>query len=150
MIFLAYALVSWLVGAFSIDWRRWRRGYPTALAGALGSCVLDLSGLGHGGWWTYHSRWLPGLWPNLVLNLSLYPVGAWTFAQRLPRRGGRLFLWGLLGEAVLVAEEAGLWLSGHLSYRNGWGIGWSALLNVGLLAGLLAHARWAEGLWARR
>jgi transposase len=144
VIFLAYGVASWVLAALLVDWRRWRLGYRTALAAALGSSVLDLSGVGHGLCWSYRSALLPSLWPNLVLNLSLYPLGAWIFAQHLPPLGPRLWLAGLVGEGVLLAEEALLRVSGHLEYHHGWSLWASAGANAVLLTGLWLHARWAE------
>ncbi len=48
-------LGSWLVGALTIRWDVWRFGYATALAASVGTCVIDLSGVGTGGLWRYHA-----------------------------------------------------------------------------------------------
>jgi hypothetical protein len=138
--FIAVAVASWGLGALLIDWRRWRTGYTTALAASVGAYLLDALGF-----WSYRADPLPGYWPNLLLNVSVYPVGAWVFNQRYPRGAGAQVAWAALGEAVLLGVEGWLHATGHMAYHRGWNPAWSAVANLLLLAGLRLHFLWAEG-----
>lgn len=82
MLFVLIAVISWLVGLVMIDWRQRHVGYATALAAGLGASALDLAGVGRGIFWSYSTAPFPSLTGNLLLNVSLYPVGAWIFIQR--------------------------------------------------------------------
>ncbi|CAB1129014.1 conserved membrane protein of unknown function [Candidatus Hydrogenisulfobacillus filiaventi] len=144
MIFLSIAVISWAAALAALDRRHWRRGYATALAASAGSFVLDEL-FTAGGFWSYRSQLLPALWPNLVLNLSLYPAGAWVFVQRYPYGPWRRVGWVLLGTALLLAVEAVLDWTGHMFYHHGWSFQASALANVVLLLALRAHDRLASG-----
>lgn len=144
MFFVAIAVASWGAGFLAIDWRDWRKGYPTALAGSLGSCLLDMSGIGTGWFWRYHSAHLQPWACSLLLNISLYPIGAWVFVQRYPSTmGGRIF-WVLLGDVLLLVVEAALRVTRHMQYGHGWNLMWSALANLFLLVLLRLHFRMAE------
>jgi hypothetical protein len=87
-----------------IEWTKWRVGYPTALFGSLMSFLLD-SAFVTDGYWSYTDPLLPRFWPNLVLNLSLYPVGIWIYIQRFPSIPKHQILWILFGVVILLIEE---------------------------------------------
>ncbi|SDX32569.1 hypothetical protein SAMN05444487_11439 [Marininema mesophilum] len=138
MVFTSWLIVWWIIGLLYIDWKRWRIGYTTALAGSLGSFILDAAFVS-GGFWSYSDDFYKGLWPNILLNISIYPVGAWIFVQRLPKTAGKWVRWVLVGTVALLAVEFNLRSLGHMSYHHGWNIGWSALANVVLLTLLSIH-----------
>ncbi|MFC4075356.1 CBO0543 family protein [Salinithrix halophila] len=141
--FLIWFVVWWIIGLLYIDWKRWRIGYPTALAGSLGSFFIDTASVS-GGFWSYPDPLLSGLWPNILLNFSIYPVGSWIFVQKLPEDRLRQVLWIIGGAIVLLVVEFHLGSQGRMSYHNGWNIGWSALANLFLLSLLVVHYRKAE------
>ena len=123
---------------FFIRWSNWRFGYPTALFGSLGSFVLDEL-FTHQGFWYYSSKLLPGLWPNLTLNIGFYLAGTWVFIQHYPKTKGRILLWNILGEVILLSIELTLYLRHNMHYALGWHIGYSALANIILLLMLRWH-----------
>jgi hypothetical protein len=137
VIFLVYAIITWFLGIFLIDWNRWRLGYPTVLFASLCSFFLDTSLTG--GFWSYSDSLLHGLWPNILLNLSLYPVGTWIFLQRFPENPKYKVGWVLLGVFILLAEEIILRITGQIHYHNGWNLAFSALANFVLLFLLKMH-----------
>ncbi|PTX64973.1 hypothetical protein C8P63_101195 [Melghirimyces profundicolus] len=138
--FLIWFLIWWFIGLLLIDWKHWRNGYPTALIASLGSFLLDTISIGgRRGFWSYQDPFLDGLWPNIILNLSLYPVGAWIYVQRFPRKKTHQWLWILLGAMILLIIELHLKLFGYMSYHNGWNMLYSALTNVFLLLMLRLH-----------
>ncbi|SFS89223.1 CBO0543 family protein [Marininema halotolerans] len=138
MIFIWWTIVWWIIGGLYIDWNQWRVGYATAIAGSLGSFLLDAAFVS-GGFWSYDDGLLKGLWPNILLNISLYPVGAWIFVQRLPKTIRAWFGWVLTGTVILLSVEYNLYSLGHMTYHHGWNIGWSAIANVILLTLLWVH-----------
>src|SRR5699024_764518 len=94
-----------------------------------GSFVLDTSGVGSGWFWYYTDPLLPGLWPHLLLNLSLYPIGAWIYIQRYPEKQGwwSSIQWILVGTAILMVVEYNLSSLHHMGYDHGW----SGLVSIG-------------------
>jgi hypothetical protein len=138
MIFITYTIISWLLGMILIDWKKWRLGYPTALFGSLVSFFLDTAFAARG-FWSYSDPLLPGLWPNILLNLSLYPVGIWIFVQRFPKTTKYKVVWILIGLLILLIEEMILQIVGRIHYHNGWNFVYSALTNLLLLGLLTIH-----------
>lgn len=96
------------------------------------------------GFWKYHDPILPGMWPNITLNLGLYPIGTWIFVQKLPHRFWQRAVWVVLGASILIAVEFHLFSTGHIRYDHGWNIGYSWVANVVLLVLLMLHYRWVE------
>ncbi|MCS1352151.1 CBO0543 family protein [Mechercharimyces sp. CAU 1602] len=143
MPFLLMALIFWGLGIAIIDKSRWRIGYPTALFGALLSFILDTIFVTWG-FWYYKDPLLPDLWPNILLNLSLYPVGVWIFVQQYPTRKLWRWMWWSGGVAGLDWMEWVLHLQHRIYYDHGWNIGFSTLANIGLLWLMKVHFDWVE------
>jgi hypothetical protein len=143
MVFLKWWLVWWVIGLVLIDWSQWQKGYATVLAGIVGSFFLDMTFV-YQGFWKYHDPILPGMWPNITLNLGLYPIGTWIFVQKLPHRFWQRAVWVVLGASILIAVEFHLFSTGHIRYDHGWNIGYSWVANVVLLVLLMLHYRLVE------
>ena len=99
-----------------------------------------MSGVGLGGLWSYHAAHISPALCSLLLNVSLYPVGAWIFIQRYPRSLARRIAWYGLGDSILLLVEIALQTTHHMTYAHGWSLGWSAVANLALLALLRLHA----------
>lgn len=141
--FLLWFGIWWIIGLLYINWSHWRIGYSTALVASLGSFLIDSSFVS-GGFWSYQDPLLPRLWPNILLNLSIYPVGAWIFVQRYPSKFRGKVFWFFIGAVILIVVEMHLRQFGFMKYHNGWNIIYSFLANLFLLGMLRLHHRWAE------
>lgn len=144
MIFIGIFILSWLAGLIIIDWKKWRIGYHTALFGSWFAFIINTTFVSGFGFWSYSDSLLPGLWPVILNNISLYPVGLWIYVQRFPQKRVHQIFWILFGDAALILIEAFHWFTHHIHYHHGWNLGFSCLSNLLLLLLMKRYFEWIQ------
>ncbi len=120
------------------DWKHWELYYPTLLFYNIGALTENIITNNKSLWLFYGSYSIDRL-ADYIFGFLIFPCIIIIFLSRYPKGILKQILF-MLGFIVFMSfVELILYYIGELKYYNGWNIGWSILLYIGVFPLLKLH-----------
>jgi hypothetical protein len=124
---LTFVICCWKFG----DIKNWRKYYPTIL-------YLIVNNLLYGFFVSEKKYFLWKLEPDFLLNTTfsvlvqtfiIFPCVVILFLTYLPKSPKKVIIYLIISGSILVGIETIMYISGKVTYHNGWNYWWSIAFN---------------------
>jgi hypothetical protein len=127
------------------DWRNWKRYYSTMLFYIIGSLTENIITC-EKPLWLFHGSYPIDRLADYFFGFLIFPCIIILFLSNYPKGRIRQITYLFAFIFVMSFVEYILYSSNEIEYYNGWNIGWSVLLYVGVFPLLRLHYK--KPLWA--
>lgn len=138
---LVFGFLFWIVVVYIGDWRNWKQFHLTVLFMIAGDFMVGLITYNHT-LWDLRSELGGHLLNDFFLAFVVYPPTVLLFLSHYPNRKRlirQIFYIGFAGIIYTLIELIEYFLH-NIHYQNGWSIGKSLLLNIGMFTTLKIHS----------
>lgn len=120
------------------DWKNWERYYSTLLFYNIGALTENIITNNKSLWLFYGSYSIDRL-ADYIFGFLIFPCIIIIYLSSYPKGRLKQILFMLAFILFMSFVEIILYYTGELRYYNGWNVGWSILLYVGVFPLLRLH-----------
>lgn len=138
---LVIALLTILASLKWGDWKKWREYHPSMFFIATGGLLYEYI-VKENTLWKFHPDFLYGHEMTVIVYaLITMPVSIFVFLQHFPKGWKKRLKYIVMWSAIYIAVEWILFLSGRISYQNGWVFWYSFLFDLMMFSIIALHHR---------
>ncbi len=124
------------------NWKNWKEYHASMLFIATGGLLYEYIVQDHS-LWKFHPDWLYGnSMTVIVYALFTMPISILLFLSHFPEKWVWRGMYILLWSGIYIAVEWVLYVSGRISYQNGWGFWYSFPFDIVMFSVIALHQKY--------